>query len=314
MDKLKIGVSACLLGHEVRYDGSHQLNHFIRDVLGQHMDFVPVCPEVECGMTIPRETLRLAGDIDNPRLITSRSGIDHTEKMTAWAENKVRQLESEGLCGFIFKKGSPSSGLYRVKIYSSQGIPHASGAGVFARIFTKHFPYLPVEEDGRLNDDRLRENFIESVFVHKHFRDLLAQPKSRSALIDFHTRHKLLLLAHSQEQYRRMGRFVANLPDSLDQAYSEYGVLLATTLRILATPKKHANVLQHAIGYFKKELESDEKREMQELIEAYRDGEVPLIVPVTLVNHYVRKYGQPYLQEQYYLHPHPLELRLRSYI
>lgn len=314
MEKLKIGVSACLLGHTVRYDGSHQLDHFIRDVLGQHMEFVPVCPEVECGMPIPRETLRLAGDAEDPRLITSRSGVDHTEKMKSWAENKLRQLESEGLCGFIFKKGSPSSGLFRVKVYSPHGVPHASGTGIFARMFTKHFPYLPVEEDGRLNDDRLRENFIESVFVHKHFRDLLAQPKSRAALIAFHTRHKLLLLAHSQDLYRRMGRFVANLPDSLDEAYRDYGILLATTLRLLATPKKHANVLQHALGYFKKELAGDEKQEMLEIIEAYRNGEVPLIVPVTLINHYVRKYGQSYLQEQYYLHPHPLDLRLRSYI
>ncbi len=314
MEKLKIGVSACLLGHKVRYDGGHQLNHFIRDVLGQYMEFVPVCPEVECGMSIPRETLRLAGDADSPRLVTSRSGIDHTEMMVAWAEDRVRRLESEGLCGFIFKKGSPSSGLLRVKVYSSEGIPYSSGVGVFARIFTSHFPHLPVEEDGRLNDDRLRENFIESVFVHKHFRDLMAQSHSRAALIDFHTRHKLLLFAHSQDQYRRMGRFIANLPESIEQAYTEYGNLLAATLRTLTTPKKHSNVLQHALGYFKKELAKDEKQEMLEIIDAYRNGDVPLIVPVTLINHFVRKYKQPYLQSQYYLHPHPLDLRLRSYI
>jgi len=312
MDTLKIGVSACLLGENVRYNGGHQLNHFIRDILGQYMEFVPVCPEVECGMPIPRETLRLVGDTDNPRLVTSRSGVDHTEQMQSWIQEKVQQLEKEDLCGFIFKKDSPSSGLYRVKVYSDQGMPRRSGTGFFARAFTRHFPLLPVEEDGRLNDPRLRENFIESVFVCKHFRDLLAAPHSRGALVDFHTRHKLLFLGRSQDLYRRMGRFIANLPQSLDQAYQDYGVLIAETLRVRTTAKKHCNVLHHVLGYFKKELTADEKQELLDLIEAYRLGDVPLIVPITLLNHYVRKYGQPYLQGQYYLHPHPLDLRLRS--
>jgi uncharacterized protein YbgA (DUF1722 family)/uncharacterized protein YbbK (DUF523 family) len=312
--KLRIGVSACLLGHKVRYDGGHQLNHFIRDILGQHMEIVPVCPEVECGMPVPREAMRLIGDTDNPRLITRRTGIDHTEQMSIWAETKVRQLEGEGLCGFIFKKGSPSSGLFRVKVYSQDGVPHGAGVGMFAGAFVRHFPLLPVEEDGRLNDDRLRENFIESVFVHRHFRDLIAVSSGRGVLVDFHARHKMLLLAHSQEHYRRMGRFVANLPAELEEAYRGYGVLLAETLRVLATPKKHCNVLQHALGYFKHDLTADEKQEMLEIIEAYRNGDVPLIVPITLLNHFVRKYNQPYLRQQYYLHPHPLDLRLRSYI
>ena len=313
MEKLKIGVSACLLGQNVRYNGGHQLNHFIRDVLGQYMEFVPVCPEVECGMPIPRETLRLVGSEDAPRLVTSRSGVDHTELMQFWAEEKVKQLEQEELCGFIFKKDSPSSGLYRVKVYSEQGMPRNVGTGMFARAFTRHFPLLPVEEDGRLNDGRLRENFIESVFVFKHFRDLMKASFSRGALVDFHTRHKLLLLAHSQEHYRRMGRFIANIPEPLDEAYRQYGVLLAETMRVRTTAKKHCNVLLHILGYFKNELSPDEKQEVLEMIEAYRLGNVPLIVPITLLNHYVRKFDQPYLRDQYYLHPHPLDLRLRSY-
>lgn len=313
MDKVKIGVSACLLGHNVRYNGGHQLNHFIRDILGQYMEFVPVCPEVECGMPIPRETLRLVGnDVDAPRLVTSRSGIDHTEQMRTWAEGRLRQLEQEDLCGFIFKKDSPSSGLYRVKVYSEQGMPHRFGTGLFAHAFTHHFPLLPVEEDGRLNDPRLRENFIESVFVFKHFRDLMAAPRSRSALVAFHTRHKLLIMAHSQEHYRRMGRFVAAMPPDIDEAYHDYGTLLAEALRVRTTAKKHCNVLLHVLGYFKKVLTADEKHEVLELIEAYRSGEVPLIVPITLLNHFVRRFDQPYLRDQYYLHPHPLDLRLRS--
>ena len=313
MEKLKIGVSACLLGQNVRYDGSHQLNPFIRDILGHYMEFVPVCPEVECGMPIPREALRLVGDEQAPRLVTRRTGIDHTEQMQSWAEDRVRQLEIEDLCGFIFKKNSPSSGLYRVKVYSEQGIPRNSGVGIFARAFTRHFPLLPVEEDGRLNDARLREDFIEAIFVFKHFRDLLAAPRSRGALVDFHTRHKLLLLARNQEQYRQMGRFIANMPESLDEAYTSYGHQLAEVLQMKTTAKKHCNVLLHVFGYFKNELSADEKQEVLELIEAYRQGDVPLIVPITLLNHSIRKFKQPYLQQQYYLHPHPLDLRLRSH-
>jgi uncharacterized protein YbgA (DUF1722 family)/uncharacterized protein YbbK (DUF523 family) len=313
MEKLKIGVSACLLGQNVRYNGGHKLNHFIRDILGQYMEFVPVCPEVECGMPIPRETLRLVGDEHNQRLLTSRSGIDHTEQMQSWAEEKVRQMESENLCGFIFKKDSPSSGLYRVKVYSEQGMPRNIGIGMFARIFTRHFPLLPVEEDGRLNDARLRDNFIESVFVIKHFHDLMAAPRSRGALVDFHTRHKLLLLAHSQEHYRQMGRFIADMPESLDEAFDRYGVLLAEILRLQTTVKTHCNVMSHVFGYFKKELTADEKQEVLELIDAYHRGDIPLIVPLTLLNHYVRKFEQPYLTDQYYLHPHPLDLKLRSH-
>lgn len=314
MDTIKIGVSACLLGENVRYNGGHQLNRFIRDTLGQYMDFVPVCPEVECGMPIPRETLRLVGDPQNPRLVTSKTAIDHTEQMVAWARTKVRELESEDLCGFIFKKGSPSSGLFRVKVYSDQGMPATTGIGMFARAFVEHFPLLPVEEDGRLNDARLRENFIESVFVFKHFRDLLAASKSRGALVEFHTRHKLLLLSHNQEMYRTMGRFIADMPESVETAYDQYLALLSKTMGYKTTVKKHCNVLYHVLGYFKKQLVADEKDEMVELIERYHQGDVPLIVPITLLNHFVRKYDQPYLKEQYYLNPHPLDLRLRNQI
>ena len=314
MDPLKIGVSACLLGKNVRYDGSHQLNTFIKDVLGQYMEFVPVCPEVECGLPIPREAMRLVGDIQAPRLLTRHTGIDHTERMRSWAESRVRQLEDEGLCGFIFKKNSPSSGLFRIKVYQENGIPLNTGTGIFARIFTRHFPLLPVEEDGRLNDARLREDFIEAVFVFKHFRDLEAAPRSRKSLIDFHTRNKLLLLARNQELYREMGRFIASMPASLDGAYTAYGRLLARALQSKSTVKKHGNVLLHIFGYFKKKLTTDEKQETLEAIDAYLRGDVPLIVPITLLNHYVRKFNQPYLKDQYYLHPHPLDMRLRSFL
>ncbi len=315
MEKLKIGVSACLLGQNVRYNGGHQLNHFIRDILGQYMEFVPVCPEEwNAACPFPARPCGWWAARKAPRLVTSRSGVDHTEQMQSWAATRVETARTGGLCGYrIFKKDSPSSGLYRVKVYSEQGMPRNVGTGMFARAFTEHFPLLPVEEDGRLNDGRLRENFIESVFVCKHFRDLTAAPPSRGALVDFHTRHKLLFLARSQEHYRRMGRFIANLPASIDEAYSQYGTLMADTLRVRTTAKKHCNVLLHVLGYFKKMLSADEKQEALELIEAYRIADVPLIVPITLLNHFVRKYDQPYLRDQYYLRPHPLDLRLRSH-
>ena len=314
MEKIRLGVSACLLGHEVRYDGGHKLNHFIRDILGQFADYVPVCPESECGMGIPRETLRLVGTVENPRLMTGKTQKDYTQQMQEWARTRVAELEKEDLCGFIFKKDSPSSGLYRVKVYNDKGQPVKKGTGMFARAFTEHFPLLPVEEDGRLNDPVLRENFIESIFVFTRMRELLQKKKSRGGLVDFHTRHKLLFMAHSPEHYKDMGKLVADASLPLEDRYDKYIPMMAEALRMQATVRKHINVLQHIMGYFKKQLGSDEKQEILEILESYRSAHVPLIVPVTLLNHFVRKYDQPYLKEQYYLNPHPLELKLRNHV
>src|SRR5512139_2521999 len=207
--KIRIGISSCLLGEKVRYDGGHQLDRYLRDTLGAWFDYVPVCPEVELGLPIPRDTLRLIESDHGPRLVFSRTGEDITERMQAWADRRVRELEGEQLCGFIFKAKSPSSGMERVKLYDRNGVPAKQGVGVFARTFMAHFPFLPVEEDGRLNDPHLRENFIECVFVFKRWRDLLAGSADAAMLIDFHTRHKLLLLSHSPELYREMGKLVA---------------------------------------------------------------------------------------------------------
>ena len=313
-EKIRIGISSCLLGNKVRYDGGHQLDHYLRDTLGAWFEYVPVCPEVELGLPIPRETLRLVEGDGGHRLVFSRSGDDITEPMLAWARRRVSELEGEELCGFIFKANSPSSGMERVKVYDCNGVPAKKGVGMFARTFMAHFPHLPVEEDGRLHDPHLRENFIESVFVFKRWRDLLARGLDAAALVDFHTRHKLLLLSHSPELYRAMGKLVAqagSLP--LDRVVGDYQPLLMKAMRLHATMRKHVNVLQHLLGYFKRQLSADEKQEMLELIELYRNGSVPLIVPVTLVNHYVRKYREPYLGRQYYLNPHPIELQLRNH-
>ena len=313
-NRIKIGVSQCLLGENVRWNGGHARSRFVTDTLSHFVDFVPVCPEVEAGFPIPRETFRLVGDIENPRLITSRSKVDHTEKMVQWASQRVQKLEKEDLCGFIFKKDSPNSGLYRVKVYNDKGMPVKKGVGLFARAFTEKFPRIPVEEEGRLNDPNLRENFIERIFTLKRWRETLEKKKSVGSLVDFHTRHKLLILSHSQTHYRALGKLVAqgkSLP--VDTLFDHYELQLLESLNLKVTVKKNINVLLHLLGYFKKELSPDEKQEVLEIIERYREEYVPLIVPITLINHFVRKYQQPYLLQQVYLNPHPVELKLRNH-
>lgn len=313
-DAVKIGISACLLGENVRYDGGHKHDPLITQTLGPYVTFVPVCPEVECGLPVPREAMRLVGDSASPRLATIRSRVDHTDRMLDWARARVQTLEKEDLCGFIFKSRSPSSGMMRVKVYGKNDMPSKTGVGLFARTFMEHFPRIPVEEDGRLHDAALRENFIERIFTLKRWRHTLVHGRTAGALVDFHTRHKLLILSHSTEHYRQMGKLVAD-PRAMppDMLFDRYEELLMAALGLKATVKKHTNVLQHMLGYFKKNLTADEKQEMLEVLNDYGKGHVPLIVPITLLNHYVRKYGQPYLQQQVYLRPHPIALKLRNH-
>jgi uncharacterized protein YbgA (DUF1722 family)/uncharacterized protein YbbK (DUF523 family) len=313
--KIKLGISSCLLGNNVRYDGGHAQDRFLTDTLGRYVEYVPVCPEVECGFSTPREALRLVGNPESPRLVTVNSGQDHTERMLSWARRKVAELERENLCGFIFKSKSPSSGMERIKVYDEHGVPAKKGVGLYARAFMEHFPLLPVEDEGRLHDPALRENFIERIFTYQRWREVLQQKKSISALVAFHTRHKLLILSHSPKHYQAMGRLVAAAQkNALASLYDRYQSLLMEALRIKATARKHCNVLQHMMGYFKQELSADEKQELLETIERYREGLLPLIVPITLISHYLRKYDQPYLKDQYYLNPHPIELQLRNHV
>jgi len=314
-DRIRLGISMCLLGENVRYDGGHKLDRFLTGTLGQFVSYVPVCPEVECGLGIPRESLRLVGDAEAPRLVTTRTSIDHTEKMVAWAKKRVRELEKEGLCGFIFKSKSPSSGMERVRVYNEKGMPAKNGVGVFARIFMEHFPLIPVEDEGRLHDPVLRENFIERLFTLKRWRETLEKKRSLGNLVDFHSRHKLLILSHSNKHYRIMGKVVATGKGTpLNALYKHYETLLMEALALKATTRKNTNVLHHLMGYFKKQLTPDEKQELLEIIEEYRQDFIPLIVPVTLINHYTRKYNQPYLSTQVYLKPHPIDLKLRNHV
>jgi len=314
-DTIKIGISTCLLGESVRYNGGHQHDRFLTDTLGQFVTYVPVCPEVECGLPIPRESMRLVGDAHHTRLMTLKTKIDHTERMKTWAKTRLRKLEKEKLCGFIFKKNSPSSGLHKVKVYNEQGVPGRVGTGIWARAFTEYFPLIPVEEEGRLNDPKLRENFIEQIFAMKHWCNIFEKPNRIGTLIDFHTRNKLLLLSHSPKIYREMGKLVAGGKQlTTGKLYRQYETLFVKCLRLKTTIKKNINVLQHMMGFFKNQLTGDEKQELLEIMDNYRDEQVPLIVPVTLFNHYVRKYKQPYLKNQTYLNPHPIELKLRNHV
>ncbi|CAG0973028.1 hypothetical protein GEOBC_01383 [Geobacteraceae bacterium] len=311
---IKIGVSSCLLGEKVRYDGGHKHDRYITDTLGRFFRFVPVCPEVGCGLPVPREAMRLERDGEGVRLVTNKTHVDHTDRMLSWCAKRVTELEREDLCGFIFKKDSPSSGLFNVKVYST-GMPAKVGRGLFARAVTEHFPLLPVEEEGRLHDMGLRENFIERVFAYRRWKDLLKGGKTVGRLVEFHTAHKLLIMAHSPAIYREMGKLVAHGKEMpRDELFHRYQELFLKALALHATVRKNTNVLQHIAGYFKKELTPEEKGELQEVIGEYHQRLVPLIVPVTLLRHYIRKYGQDYLLKQVYLSPTPQELMLRNHV
>jgi uncharacterized protein YbgA (DUF1722 family)/uncharacterized protein YbbK (DUF523 family) len=314
-DQIKLGISSCLLGEKVRYDGGHKLDRFLTGILGRYIEWVPVCPEVECGLSVPREAMRLVGAPDSYRLVTIHGGVDHTDRMLRWARKRLPELEKENLCGFVFKSRSPSSGMNRVKIYTPSGQPRYAGSGIFAGTFRKHFPWIPVEDEGRLNDPKLRENFIERIFVMKRWQEFNQGRRSIGNLVAFHTGVKLLVLSHSPKHYTDLGRLVAHAKDRpLQDLYDDYFRTLMDGLHLIATVRKNTNVLQHMMGYFKRQLSRDEKQELSEWIDHYRRERVPLIVPLSLIQHYVRKYKEPYLRNQYYLNPHPMELMLRNHV
>jgi uncharacterized protein YbgA (DUF1722 family)/uncharacterized protein YbbK (DUF523 family) len=311
--KIKLGVSSCLLGKKVRYDGGHKRDHFITGTLGKFAGLVPVCPEAECGLGIPREAMRLESAPDGPRLITIRTRLDHTERLRAWAQKRLVELGGEGLWGFIFKSGSPSCGPARVKIYSPGGKAAGTGAGLFAREFLLHFPLVPGEDEARLSDPARRENFLERLITLKRWRDTLAMGARPQHLVDFHARHRLLILSHSHSHSRLLGKLVARIKElPLPAVYEQYQELLLAALRLRSTIAKNVRVLLQVMGHFKNRLGAAEKDELLEIIADYRQGHLPLTTPLTLLNHYVRRYDLNYLKGQHYLHPHPLELRFRN--
>ncbi len=312
--EIRLGVSSCLLGNAVRYDGGHAKDAFVTGALSRFVTYVPACPEVEVGMGTPRETVRLVRLGGAVRMIGHHSGTDHTEGMRRWAEGKVRQLEAEDLCGFVLKKDSPSCGMERVRVYA-KGPAARTGRGLFAQALVERMPLLPVEEEGRLDDPRLRENFIERVFAYRRLKDLLAARWTVGDLVRFHSAEKLLLLAHDPAAYRALGRLVAAAKaQPRAEVARGYGEAYMRALAKLATPAKHANVLQHMAGYLKDLLPAEEKRELHQAIGGFRRGLVPLVVPLTLLRHQVRRHRVFHLQGQTYLEPDPRELMLRNHV
>jgi uncharacterized protein YbgA (DUF1722 family)/uncharacterized protein YbbK (DUF523 family) len=311
---IRIGVSTCLLGEHVRFDGGHKRDPFLVETFGRYVEWVPVCPEVEAGLGVPRESMRLRRIEDEVRLVTTKTGIDHTDALRRYAARRVAGLSAHDLCGYVLKKDSPSCGMERVKIYGRSG-PVASGRGLFAEALLQAFPHLPVEEEGRLNDPHLRENFVERVFAYRRLRSLFDGRWTIGRVVAFHTAHKLQLMAHSPRLYGELGRLVAGakaLARPVLQA--SYAAQFMSALEVMATPKRHVNVLQHILGYFSDQLDGAARQELIELIEDYGRGMLPLVVPLTLVRHYVRQFAIAYLQAQTYLEPHPKELMLRNHV
>jgi len=310
--QIKLGVSSCLLGEKTRYDGGHKRDGFITGTWGKLLSLVPVCPEMECGLGVPREVMRLEGEPQAPRLLTVNTRIDHTGRMLAWTKARLAVLETEDLWGFIFKSGSPSCGPARVKVHQGQGRPRKQGAGLFARAFMARFPLLPVEDEERLHDPRIRENFIERLFTLRRWRDIMAGKWTPADFTGFHTRHRLLFLAHSPRHYRLLGRLAARAQEIPGKELAaQYQALLLEAMKLPATARKQAKILEQLLEAFKKALSAEERQELAGLIDDYRLGGQPLPAPLALINHYVRKYGPAGLGEQYYLQPHPLELQLR---
>jgi uncharacterized protein YbgA (DUF1722 family)/uncharacterized protein YbbK (DUF523 family) len=312
---IKIGVSACLLGQEVRFDGGHKRNGFLADTLGAFVEFVPVCPEFDLGLGVPRESLRLERRGSGVHLIAHKSGADHTAPMTAYAAKRTAALAHDDLCGYVLKKDSPSCGMERVRVYGISGMPARDGVGLFAAALITQFPNLPVEEEGRLSDAHLRENFVERVFAYRRLRSFFSSRWTVGGLVRFHTAHKLLVMAHSPEAYRELGRIVAGARRrQREPLRAEYESLLMRALAKIASPSRHANVMQHMMGYLRPHLDAQGRSEIGQLVEDYRGGLVPLVVPITMFRHYVAKFGIEYLQGQVYLEPHPKELMLRNHV
>jgi len=312
----RVGISQCLLGDEVRYDGGHKRDVFLTDVLAPFVEWVPVCPEVEAGLGTPREAMHLAGDPDAPRLLTIRTKVDHTDVLKAFSQRRVQELRVHDLDGYIFKKNSPSCGVHRVKVYSEKGHPGKQGKGIFSAAMQEAFPLLPVEEEGRLNDAPIRENFVERIFCYRRWKTQVQQTRiSRGTIVQFHTRHKYLLLTHSRSHYQELGQLIAKAGQyTPSDLANRYGTLFMDALKTKATVRKHVNVLQHLAGHFKKHLNAIERAELQETIQDYHRYLTPLTVPLTLIKHYVRILAVPYLNDQVYLNPHPKELMLRNHV
>lgn len=312
---IRLGISRCLLGDEVRFDGGHRRDSFLTEVLGRYVEWVPVCPEVEAGLGTPRDMMRLVGDPLHPRLVTIESGIDHTKALTTMSVQRIKELKRLDLSGYVFKKNSPSCGIEQVRIYNERGKQRGKGIGLFARAFIEQFPLIPVEEEGRLYDPTVRENFIERIFAYRRWQDFLQGRVTRQALVQFHMIHKYLLMAHSPLQHQALGRLVGQAEQQSPKSLATlYGERFMKALAVKTTVRKQVNVLQHMLGYFKKRLSAQEKTELLDAIGDYHRELTPLLAPLTLIKHYAQFFEMNYLLGQVYLNPHPNEIMLRNHV
>ncbi len=314
--KIPIGISSCLLGENVRFDGGHKQHSYVQQTLGEYFEFKPFCPEVAIGLGIPRKPIRLVRQPDSEE-IRCVSTVDASQDYTDQLSDIARQQEhwQGDLCGYILKRGSPSCGMERVKVYGAKGMPINDGAGIYAASMMKAFPELPCEEEGRLGDSRLRENFIQRVYVMWRWRQFLGNGATVGKLVDFHARHKLIIMSHDQQGYRNLGKLVASIrKENLREMLPVYLADLMKTLKKIASVGNHVNVLQHIQGFLKQNLDSDDKQELMQCIEEYRRGIVPLIVPITLLNHHFRRNPDAYIERSWYMKPYPAELSLTNNI
>jgi len=313
VEKIKVGISSCLLGEKVRYDGGHKLDHYLVNTFGAYVRYIPVCPEVECGLGVPREPMQLEGDTGAPRLVTCRTRRDLTDLLVRYSRRRVKELQEQDLWGFIFKSGSPTCGMRRVNVFHRGRVPRQVGVGIFARILMNKLPSLPVEDDERLAHPAVRENFITRIFAAYRWREALARGKSRVNLVDFHTRHELLVMAHTTKGVGELAKNISRAKGMpANELYATYYNLFMQSLKLRATVSKNARVLHRLVSCLNKQLSPQEKQELLEVIAEYRQGFVPVVAPITLGRHYACKYQQAYLMAQYYLNPHPLELQLET--
>ena len=313
LHKIPVGISSCLLGQHVRYDGGHKSNDYVRKTLGEYFEFIPFCPEVESGMSVPRSPVQLRYTERGVRCVGVKDhSLDVTEQLNDCAERQRHWIQ--GLCGYILKKDSPSCGMTRVKIYKADYAERV-GTGLFAQFIKINFPLLPLEEEGRLGDPHLRENFIQRVYVLYRWQQLCAGSITPNCLTQFHSRHKLIAMSHDQNQAHGLGRLAASADKTnIAQIAEQYGLTLMQTLKKIATRGNHVNVLQHIQGYLKKNLDAADKAELSETIERYRLGYAPLIVPITLLKHHFRKQPDPFIDQSFYMSPYPEELTLLNEI
>lgn len=312
---IKIGISTCLLGEKVRFDGGHKHDRYLTDILGKYFNFVSACPEIEIGMGVPRDSVRLVNIDNSVRMIGPKTGIDWTDRMISYSTNLIKRLSETNIFGYIFKSDSPTCGIERVRVYNKDGIPQKNGTGIFTNLFRTANPLIPVEEEGRLNDAKIRENFITRIFCYSRLHNLFYNNFNRGRLVHFHTIHKYLLMAHSIKHYETLGQLVANAKNiPASQLKVSYSKLFMEAIAIKTTTKKNVNVLHHILGYLKDYLSTEDKKDILTTIEDYRNLQIPLIVPLTLLKHYINKISIEHLKNQVYLNPHPKELMLRNHV